>query len=265
MDMQRLQELGHGPDRDYRLGSPHLNHWRLYDRLTGLLLTALKDVAERGLPLTVLEVGAGHGGYTEAALAAGASVTATEMSRPSLAHLGERYRTNARFRGVFDPDGSLDAVGSERFALVMCSSVLHHIPDYLSFLNGPVLRHVAPGGTFLSFQDPLWYPSVGTWTHRFDRWSYLIWRAGQGNLRQGFATFVRRQRGIYDEDSANDMVEYHVLRQGCDQEAVRRQLEPHFESFDLMSYWSTASPLLQRVGDKVGRPNTFLVHARGRR
>lgn len=262
--MQRLQELGHGADRDYRVGSPHLSHWTLYDRLTGVLRAAITEVAEGGQPLTVLEVGAGHGGYTEAALAAGASVTATDMSRPSLARLRERYRGNPRLRVIFDPNGSLDEIGDEQFSLVVCSSVLHHIPDYLAFLDGPVLSHLAPGGTFLSFQDPLWYPSVGTLTRKLDRWAYLIWRVGQGNLRTGFATFARRQRGIYEVDNPNDMVEYHVLRQGCDQQAIRGLLEHHFESVELKTYWSTASALLQKVGDRLDHPNTFLLLARGR-
>lgn len=264
MDMQRLQELGHGADRDYRVGSPHLNHWPLYDRLTGVLRAAITEVVEAGQPATVLEVGAGHGGYTETALAAGASVTATEMSRPSLARLEERYRSNPRLRTVFDLDGSLDAVGDERFSLVVCSSVLHHIPDYLAFLEGPVLRHLAPGGTFLSFQDPLWYPSVGTVTRKIDRWAHLIWRVGQGNLRVGLASFARRQRGIYDEENPNDMVEYHVIRQGCDHEAIRGLLARHFESVEMTTYWSTASRILQSAGERLDRPNTFLALARGR-
>ena len=265
MDMQRLQELGYGPERDYRAGSPHLKHWRLYDRLTGVLRTAIAEVAERGEPLNVLEVGAGHGGYTEAALAAGASVTATEMSRHSLTRLEDRYRNNPGLRAVFDADGSLTPLGDERFSLVMCSSVLHHIPDYLSFLTGPMMRHLAPGGTFLSFQDPLWYPAVGTVTRKLDRWAHLAWRLGQGNLRQGLATFVRRQRGIYDDDNPHDMVEYHAVRQGCDHEAIRRLLEAHFEEVDMSTYWSTSSPLFQRIGDMMDHHNTFLIHARGRR
>ena len=264
MGMQRLQELGFGADHDYRAGSPHLRHWRLYDRLSDVLRAAVSDLIERGLPPNVLEVGAGHGGFTEVALATGASVTATEMSRPSLGRLDERYRTNPRLRTAFDSDGSLDVLEDKRFSLVVCSSVLHHIPDYLSFLAGPMLHHLAPGGTFLSFQDPLWYPSVGQITRRLDRWAFLAWRVGQGNLRQGMATFIRRQRGVYDEDRPNDMVEYHVLRQGCDHEAIRRLLEPSFQDVSVEVYWSTASPLLQRIGDRMSRPNTFLVQARGR-
>jgi len=264
VDMQRLQELGYGADRDYRVGSPHLSHWQLYDRLTDVLRAAVSEVVEAGLPPNILEVGAGHGGYTEAALAAGASVTATEISRPSAAKLEERYRTNPRLRSVFDPGGRLDVVGDQRFSLVVCSSVLHHIPDYLAFLAGPMLSHLEPGGTFLSFQDPLWFPSVGSFTHSLDRCAQILWRIRQGNLRDGISTFVRRQRGIYDEQNPNDMIEYHVVRQGCDQDAIQKLLVPHFETVELTSYWSTSSALLQRLGEKMNRPNTFMIEARGR-
>lgn len=264
MDMQRLQEAGYGADRDYRVGSPHLTHWSLYDRLTEVLRSEITELGHCGQPLNVLEVGAGHGGYTEIALAAGASVTATEMSRPSLARLKQRYRTNDRFSAVFDPDGSLGVLGDEQFSLVVCSSVLHHIPDYVSFIQEQLLPRIVSGGTFLSFQDPLWYPSVGAFTHRLDRLAFLLWRLGQGSLREGFATFVRRQRGIYDQNLPNDMVEYHVIRQGCDEDAILRMIQPYFGSVELMTYWSTQSALLQRVGSRVARPNTFLVRARGR-
>lgn len=263
VDMQRLQELGYSVDRDYREGSPHLNHWSLFDRLTELLRHTIADVIADGLPPTLLEVGAGHGGYTETALASGASVFATEMSRPSVTRLEERFGTNTAFRSVFDPDGSLSVLGDERFSIIMCSSVLHHIPDYVSFLSGPVMDHLSKGGSFFSLQDPLWYPTVGSVTRKMDRWAYLLWRIGKGNYRQGFATFGRRLRGTYDTANPADMVEYHVMREGVDQEAVRRSLSDRFKHVEVGTYWSTQSSVLQRLGEKIDRPNTFYVRAQG--
>ena len=145
-------------------------HWPLYDRLTGILRNEVRRLSAAGLPLDVLEVGAGHGGYTEPALAAGCRVTAVEMSRPSLAELDRRFGTNGDFSSVFDPDGSLSAVGGD-FALVLCVSVLHHIPDYLDFV-GNVSGRLRPGGTLLALQDPLWYPRVGGAVRALDRTSY---------------------------------------------------------------------------------------------
>ena len=40
-------------------------------------------------------------------------------------------------------------------SIVLCSSVLHHIPDYLGFIEETVLDHLEPGGTLFAFQDPL--------------------------------------------------------------------------------------------------------------
>ena len=95
----------------------------------------------------------GHGGYTEPVLAAGCRVTAVEASRHSLATLQRRYGANPGFRAVFDADGTLDEVDGT-FSLVLIVSVLHHIPDYVSFLDR-VTRLLAPNGSLLSLQDPL--------------------------------------------------------------------------------------------------------------
>jgi SAM-dependent methyltransferase len=263
--MQRLQEAGYGEGSDYREGSPHLQHWSLYDRLGGLLRQSIDEVVDKGLPATVLEIGAGHGGYTDIALAAGARVTATDLSRPSVEHLQERYRHNDRMEARFDPLGDLAVLGEQRFSLVVCASVLHHIPDYVSFIEGPVLEHLAPGGCFLAIQDPLWYPTVGWLNRKADRWAFLAWRITRGRYRQGFATQLRRLRGVYDEENPADMVEYHVVRQGVDQEAVVGALRPAFDDIELGAYWSTASGSLQRLGDRAGLSNTFYVRARNRR
>jgi len=257
-----MQELGYGSDHNYREGSPHLSHWSLYDRLSGLLRQAIREAIEDGLAPTVLEVGAGHGGYTEVALAAGARVFATEMSRPSVNRLTDRFGTNPGFRAVFDPDGSLSVLGRERFSIVMCSSVLHHIPDYLGFLEGPMIEHLSPKGSFFSVQDPLWYPAVGPTVRRVSRWTHLLWRATKGNYRQGFATLSRRVRRVYDPANPADMVEYHVVRNGVDHEAIERLLTTHFRTCEIGSYWSTPSPLFQRLGEWFDRPNTFFVWAR---
>ncbi len=262
VEMQRLQEAAYGADRDYREGSPHLQHWSLYDRLSDLLRESLSEVVARGLPPTVLEIGAGHGGFTEVALAAGGRVTATDLSRPSVERLARRYRDNEALVARFDPTGDLAVLGDERFSLVVCASVLHHIPDYVSFLDGPVLDHLAPGGSFLSVQDPLWYPTVGAINRRVDRWSFLAWRLFRGRYRQGLATMVRRLRGVYDEENPADMVEYHVVRQGVDQDVVARRLAARFASVEVGSYWSTPAGSLQGLGERLGLANTFYVRAR---
>lgn len=262
--MQRLQELGHGSTHDYRAGSPHLKHWSLVDSLTGLLRDAIDGVADRGLPLTLLEIGAGHGGYTEPALAAGCVVTVTETSRPSVERMQARFRSNPRFSAVFSADGSLDALGDASFSLILCASVLHHIPDYLALVD-EALDRLNRGGTFLSVADPLWYPRLPRPDYIASRVAYLAWRASRGNYRRGVSTQWRRLRGIYDRHNPADMVEYHVNRSGVDEQALVRLLSARFSGVALRAYWSTQAAVLQRFGDRLGRRNCFALLAEDKR
>ena len=261
MTMQELQESFYESHGDYQ--SAHLRHPQLKSRLSDLLITAYQDLDARGLSLTTLEVGAGHGGYTEVALALGGEVTAVEMSRTALHDLCEKYRTNPRLHGVFDADGSLSNVEGE-FSLVLAVSVLHHIPDYLAFLD-VVRDRLAPGGSILAIQDPLWYPRVPAVQHKGERAAYLTWRLGRGDLRQGFASLGRRIEKKYDESNARDMIEYHVVRDGVDELAIQEQLAPHFESVGIVKYWSTPAPLAQWAGERLHWANTFAFLASGYR
>lgn len=261
--MRALQESVYSHDVDYTIGSPHLSHWRLRTRLVELLRRTIRNLSSGGAPPAVLEIGAGHGGYTEVALAMGARVTAVEMSQPSLDVLMDRFGTNDRFTGAHDPDGSLHCVGGG-FALVLAVSVLHHIPDYVSFVRAAA-DHVAPGGTILTFQDPLFYPRMPAYQHAFDRAAYLGWRLGQGRFVAGANSLRRRITGHLDESQAGDMVEYHVVRRGVDELAIRRALAPRFERVEILPYWSNQSTIGQWLGERANWANTFAIDAGGRR
>lgn len=257
-----FQELHYADGVDYRVGSPHLAYWHLYDRLVGVVTRELDRLAAADLPLTVLEVGAGHGGYTGPVLAAGASVTAVEMSEPSVRALRSRFAHNDRLTPVYSPDGSLPA-DEGQFGLALAVSVLHHIPDYLTFVR-ELADAVVVGGSLVTLQDPLWYPRRPS-VHRIDRASYLAWRIAQGDLWRGLATQLRRTRGAYDESKPGDMVEYHVVRQGVDEQGLGATLSPLFESVEVVGYWSNQLPAGQRLGERLGLHNTFGIVARGRR
>jgi SAM-dependent methyltransferase len=263
VDMREMQERHFDADVDYRHGSPHLAHWPLFDRLVDLVRDEVRHLDRAGFDLDVLEIGAGHGGYTEPVLAAGCAVTAVEMSRPALDRLVRRYGTNDRFCAVLDPDGHLSALPGGH-ALVLAVSVLHHIPDYLAFLAAAT-EQLRPGGTLVALQDPTWYPRTATPQRILDRSAFYAWRLGQGDLRRGFATLGRRLRGVYDEDHPSDMVEYHAVREGVDELAVTELLRDRFTDVRLVPYWSHVAPVAQRLGDRLGAVNTFGVVARGRR
>jgi SAM-dependent methyltransferase len=259
--MTNFQEQFYDRAVDYRDGSPHLSHVKLRERLVDTLTTAFNQTVASGLLPEVLEVGAGHGSYTEVLLAVGAHVTAVEMSEHAVERLKERFRHNPNLRTLYEPSGSVPS--GESFSLVACISVLHHVPDYLTFIDELVDR-TSDGGTIVTLQDPLWYPRRRS-THRLDRFAYLLWRLTRGEFRQGFASQIRRLRKITDESNPRDMVEYHVVRQGLDEDELHARLALHFSDVRVMPYWSHQSRLAQRLGERLGLHNTFGLIATGRR
>lgn len=262
--MAELQEAGYGEGRDYTLGSPHLQHDTLRCKIETDLADLVADQLSRNETCRVLEVGAGHGTFTTVLADAGAQVTVTEMSEPSVRVLSAKFEGNDAVTVVHDADGTESRrVATEGCDLVAFISVLHHIPDYEDAVRGLVER-LTPGGSFYSVQDPMWYPRRSRVDLAVDRGSYFLWRLGQGEVRRGLRTRWRRLRGTYDETDPSDMVEYHVVRQGVDEEALAEMLGSYFSSVEVFRYWSTQSARLQRLGDRLGRTGTFGIIARGR-
>jgi len=261
--MAELQEHEHGVGHDYAKGSPHIRHHTIRNRVIDRLHGMVGEVIDRNGQCRVLEVGAGHGTFTDHLVAAGAEVTVTEMSRPSVDVLHRRFRHNTRVTVLHDESGNLGCQ-SEPFDAVVCISVLHHIPDYIGTTK-QLVESIVPGGAFLSVQDPLWYPRRSRMSMALDHTAYSLWRLGQGQMRRGLATRLRRLRGVYDDTCEADMVEYHVVRKGVDEEALQALLAPAFDDVRLHRYWSTQSGLLQSVGDRFCPPTTFSLIARGRR
>jgi hypothetical protein len=185
------------------------------------------------------------------------------MSRPSLDYLRSRFGSNERFSITLDEDGSMRSLGDQTFSLVLFASVLHHIPDYDAALTIAAAR-LSAGGALVSFQDPLWYPTLRVTSLRLSQAAYLWWRLGQGNYLRGLKSRWRRVTGVYDERNPSDMVEYHVVRQGVDQRRVRDVLSPLFRKVDTFTYWTTPSAVGQRMGEVLGAENTFGVVATDR-
>jgi phospholipid N-methyltransferase len=201
--MGELQEREHGIGHDYAKGSPHIRHHTIRDRLITGLHALVQEVIDRNGQCRVLELGAGHGTFTDHLLAAGAHVTVTEMSEPSVRFLESRFRRNPNVTVVHDQDGTA-ACQAGLVDAVVCVSVLHHIPDYLGTVK-QLVENIAPGGAFLSAQDPLWYPRRSRMSMSLDRNAYFLWRLGQGQFRRGLSTRLRRMRGVYDDTNEADM------------------------------------------------------------
>lgn len=262
--MASLQEQSHGSGFDYEPGSPHLRHPRLRHEITERIRGLVAEQFARTETCRVLEIGAGHGGFTDHIAATGADVTVTEMSRPSLDVLEQRFHWNPKVTLLYDPDGERVFSETSTVDLVLCVSVLHHIPDYLGFVDR-ICDLLENGGAFASFQDPIWYPRRSRLNRGADRWAYYAWRLGQRDLVRGAATRVRRARGVLDEANPSDMSEYHVVRQGVDDEALAELLRGKFADLDEWRYWSTQLPALQTVGSRTGALTTFGLVSRGRR
>lgn len=262
--VEKSQDISHGDDHDYTVGSPHLRHDALRRRIDERIATAVNHVRRQRCGCAVLEIGAGHGSFTDTVLAAGGTATVTEMSRASFGHLAEKFSGNPDVKVLHDTDGNAPFSDDARYDVILLISVIHHIPDYLGVITRLCDSVLRPGGIVVTFQDPLWYPRQRRLGRILSWGSYFVWRTTQGELRRGMATRWRRLRGAYSESEPSDLVEYHVVRQGVDDLALVEMLCSRFVEVSVDRYFSTQSPQLQALGQRWFPSNTFGVVARGR-
>ncbi|WP_200958773.1 class I SAM-dependent methyltransferase [Nocardioides sp. Root190] len=254
------QNEGHLDNHDYEKGSPHLRHARLRGQVEDRLRQLVADAIARTGGCRVLEIGAGHGTFTQVLVDAGAQVTVTEASRASADHLSETYADDDRVEVVFDETGDSVLSREESWDLAVLISVVHHIPEYLPALEA-IAGRLVEGGALFTVQDPLYYPRRSRLSHVASRGTYFAWRVGQGNLARGLGSRWRRLRGVYDDTNPSDLIEYHVVRQGCDEVAIAECLGALFEDVDVFTYWSTQSPLFQRMLENTSLRSDFGVAA----
>jgi SAM-dependent methyltransferase len=256
------QSNHYGPEYDYLNESPHLKHRHLYEGLTSRIASAIESSDPAGSRPEVLEIGAGDGSVTADLLSRGYSVTATEMSSASIESMEGRFGSDENFRAVLDP-GDLSALGGARFDAVLFASVLHHIPDYLTAIGNAADAHLREGGALVSIQDPLWYPRMEARTKRISDLAYMSWRLTRGELLRGVKTRMRRRISGLSEEAPGDAVEYHVVRDGVDEEAIASLLGGRFAEVETVSYWSSQGSLQQRIGERLSLENTFALFATG--
>jgi SAM-dependent methyltransferase len=257
------QNEAHGEGHDYVKGSPHLRHASLRTMIEGHLRTLVRETIARQGSCRVLEVGAGHGTFTAFLLDAGATVTVTEASAASADHLARQYAGRDDVEVFFDATGEDVFARTDRFDGVVCAALLHHVPDYVTFVRR-LAGVIDADGWFYSTADPTYYPRRGRWANVADRGTYYAWRLGQGNVRRGLATRLRRVRGEWSETEASDLVEYHVVRDGVDELALEAELSRWFGDVEVLPYWSTQSPFFQRLLAPAHVGSDFCLTARGR-
>lgn len=251
-------------EKKFVRGSPHLKHQALATSMLGKVRDVFARVRQKGDHPEVLDMGAGAGMLTLPLLEMGASVTAADATQALMDILvaravGFEPQLTLAVGDIFETLEQYEKSG-KRFDLICASSFLHHIPDYLKLcrMSAGLIR---PHGLFFTFQDPLRYDTLRPGAYWFDRSSYFAWRLFQGNYVQGFKTRLRRLWGIYRADLSEDVVEYHVVRNGVDQVAIQQLFEAEGFTCEIQKYWSTQSSFCQHLGVRLGLANTFAVVA----
>jgi SAM-dependent methyltransferase len=247
--------------KKYIDASPHVKHAALR-ALYANLAVQVYDFAEQHTALpSVLDLGAGEGSVTVPFLELGAKVTAVDISSSQLDVLRNRCERFGDKLEVLCVDiADVLQAKHANYDIIVANSFLHHIPDYMGLL-ADAINLLTPWGQFFSFQDPLRYDSIGKPALMFSTLAYLSWRVPKGDVIGGLERRLRRMRGIYLEDSIPDNAEYHVTRNGVDQDAIGRFLESQNFDCNILRYFSTQSRLLQSIGVALGVRNTFSVIA----
>lgn len=249
--------------KKYANGAPHIKHLSLR-KLYAKLAIQVYDYANKFTDSPkVLDLGAGEGSTTLQFLELGAQVTAVDSSKSQLASLKNKCGSFKNRLEVYSQDVEkfLNSNNNTSYDIVVVGSFLHHIPDYLGLIR-KIIAPLPPHGQFFSFQDPLWYDSVGKLTKAFSDFSYFSWRIFQGDVIEGIKRRMRRARGIYLDHCESDNAEYHVARNGIDQNAVAALFQKERFYYEIIPYFSTQSSVFQPLGSFLGLTNTFAVIAR---
>ena len=241
--------------------SPHLTHATICDLYAQLVARTFNTAKKYASMPRVLDLGAGEGSATLPFLELGAHVTAVDISESQLAVLRRKCGRFATRLRVYGEDINEMLKGTEeRYDIVVMNSFVHHIPDYLALFHKSVAI-LQPNGLLFTFQDPLRYDTLGRGSLYFSMGGYFFWRLFQGNYLQGLRTRIRRLRGIYIPGSKEDDAEYHVTRNGVDQDAIAQLLASESFTCDIIRYFSTQSSIFQRLGLFFGIKNTFAIIA----
>ncbi|MHC1784990.1 MAG: class I SAM-dependent methyltransferase [Anaerolineaceae bacterium] len=248
--------------KKYINGAPHIKHASIRGLYSKLLVQVL-DYSKTFTDIPkVLDLGAGEGSTTLPFLEFGAHVTAVDSSKSQLEELQNRCRRFSEGLTIRCEDVSetLEIKG-EKYDIIVANSFIHHVPDYIGLINKAIYL-LSPNGQFFSFQDPQRYDSLPGFTNLFSKFAYFSFRIFQGDLIEGIRRRIRRCRGIFLENSMYDNAEYHVVRNGVDQDAISRIFDENGFDCEVVSYFSTQSTLFQHLGTFCGVKNTFAVLAR---
>ena len=130
----------------YDAGHPEIFNPVEQERLRAAVTRAVALARTDGRRVRALDAGCGSGNVTAHLIAAGATVTAADLSTRFLEIVRERLASTGALAGVVALNGTdLRPLPDGGFDLVATYSVLHHVPDYLAFVR-EMARVTAPGG-----------------------------------------------------------------------------------------------------------------------
>jgi 2-polyprenyl-3-methyl-5-hydroxy-6-metoxy-1,4-benzoquinol methylase len=243
--------------------SPHVKYKSLRQLYSQLVADILAQARKHSEVPTVLDLGAGEGSATLPFLEMGARVVAVDVSESQLAELRRKCEAYKDKLEVRLGDLRTALATGEQYDVMVMSSCLHHIPDYLSVIDAGV-GALSKTGQFFSFQDPVRYDTMGTVSRWLNKAMYFSWRVFQGDFFGGISRRLRRARGVYLEDCPADNTEYHVVRGGVDQDKIVELLSSKGFDSKVVRYFSTQGSVFQPVGSALGIKNTFAVIAKRR-
>lgn len=201
-----------------------------------------------------LDLGSGTGNLTAHLLALGARVIAADVSARSLQMLGRRFASE-RCETVLLGSGGLAPLKLWQFDVVAMYSVLHHVSDYVRFLQ-EALTLIRIGGVVYMDHEPnpeAWQPSpeLREWRSRSPTLLSTLHRIRQAATREWFAYRIRRLHDaratlegdihVWPDDHVNWMQVEHVLA-AAQYEIVDVRDHLQYRRYDdVNEYWRFAS------------------------
>ncbi len=134
---------------DYDARHPEIFNPVEQERLRAAVYRAVALAGADGRAVRALDVGCGTGNVTAHLIAAGATVTAADLSVTFLRLVRDRFGATGRLEGVLPLNGrDLRPAADGAYDLVAAYSVLHHVPDYIALVRD-MARVTAPGGVVM--------------------------------------------------------------------------------------------------------------------
>tara|TARA_B110000503_G_scaffold143581_1_gene246009 strand:+ start:325 stop:1176 length:852 start_codon:yes stop_codon:yes gene_type:complete len=245
--------------KSYAHGAPHLKNHDLEKLFISFLSKAYKKTKKTSSKPILLDLGAGEGSVTIRALELGFHVIAIDSSASQISELKKKCKDYSLDLECIIGD-VFDVLSKKPMEhdVVLINSFLHHIPDYM-LLFDYISKISKPHSQILTFQDPLRYDNMPRLSLLFSKIVYFSWRIFQGDVVGGLWRRSRRFFGFYYADSVHDNAEYHVTRNGVDEQAIKIFLEKAGFQCEIFEYFSTQSQFFNVVGSKLGIKNSFAL------